>query len=89
MPILNNDGKPADEAVHNACFSRHEPVKTGGLLSWPDRLGRPENRGRRSPSMVGGSATAPTRLRRGTGRVDNARRQATVTPRKSRGKCHL
>ena len=22
-----NDGKPADEAVHNACFSCHEPVK--------------------------------------------------------------
>jgi hypothetical protein len=23
-----NDGKPADEAVHNTCFSCHEPVKT-------------------------------------------------------------
>jgi hypothetical protein len=27
-----NDRKPADEAVHNTCFSCHEPAKTGGLL---------------------------------------------------------
>ena len=27
-----NDGKPADEAVHNTCFSCHEPVKARDLV---------------------------------------------------------
>jgi hypothetical protein len=28
----SNDGKPADEAAHNACFSRHEAVKARSFL---------------------------------------------------------